>query len=25
VVRVLEGLQSSLDESRRAGVARVGV
>ncbi len=25
VVRVLEGLQSSLDESRRAGVARAGV
>ncbi|MEA2320230.1 MAG: Oxidoreductase family, C-terminal alpha/beta domain, partial [Solirubrobacteraceae bacterium] len=24
VVRVLEGLQQSLDESRRAGVARVG-
>jgi predicted dehydrogenase len=25
VVRVLEGLQQSLDESRRTGVARVGV
>jgi hypothetical protein len=24
VVRVLEGLQQSLDETRRAGVARVG-
>ena len=24
VVRVLEGLQASLDESRRAGIARVG-